>query len=58
MWDEAGALKALDAEECVVCESTKEIYVVVTLHGKKDLHLPCCSPECAEVLAEIIAETA
>lgn len=57
-WDKKGALKALDSEKCFVCESIKPVYVVVTLHGKKDMHLPCCSPECAEVIAEIVAEMA
>lgn len=52
-WDKAGAIKALDAKECIVCEKFKPVYVVVTVHGKKDLHLPCCSSECAEILAEI-----
>lgn len=52
-WDKAGAIKALDAKECIVCEKFKPVYVVVTVHGKKDLHLPCCSSECAETLAEI-----
>lgn len=54
-WDRSGALKALDSEECVVCESIKPVYVVVTMHGKKDLHLPCCSHECAEIIADLIA---
>lgn len=57
-WDKTGALNALDSKECVVCESIKPVYVVVTMHGKKDLHFPCCSHECAEILAGLIAEMA
>ena len=46
-WDKKGAEQALEAKECIVCELKKPIEVVVTMHGKKDLHLPCCSNECA-----------
>ncbi|MEQ2529761.1 hypothetical protein WMO40_24165 [Bacillaceae bacterium CLA-AA-H227] len=55
-WDKKGAIKALDTGECFVCKEVKPVYVVVTLHGKKDLHIPCCSNECAAVVAEVATE--
>lgn len=55
-WDKPGALKALDSKECFICGDTKETFVVVTMHGKKDLHFPCCSQKCADVVAEVILE--
>lgn len=55
-WDKKGAIKSLKAEKCFICGSVKPVYVVVTMHGKKDLHFPCCSQECAEVIADVMAE--
>jgi hypothetical protein len=55
-WDKKGAVKALDTKECFICQRTKPVYVVVTMHGKKDLHFPCCSQECADVVAEVMME--
>lgn len=55
-WDKKGAIKALDTKKCFVCGDVKPIYVVVTLHGKKDLHFPCCSQECADVVGEVAME--
>ena len=55
-WDKKGAIKALDSGECMVCGKIKPVYVVVTIHGKKDLHFPCCSQECAEIVAEVALE--
>lgn len=51
-WDKKGAINTLDAKKCFVCEEFKPIYVVVTLHGKKDIHIPCCSEECLNVVSE------
>lgn len=55
-WDKKGAVKALKAEKCSVCEQVKEIHVVVTMHGKQDLHFPCCSSECQDTLQQIMFE--
>lgn len=55
-WDRKGARKALKSQECYICGSRREIQVVVTMHGKKDLHFPCCSEECAGVVADVMAE--
>lgn len=59
-WDKAGALKALDSKKCFVCEAVKPVYVVATVHGKKDLHFPCCSEECLDIFSnmymQILAE--
>jgi hypothetical protein len=55
-WDKKGAIKALDVGKCQVCGDLKPVFVVVTLHGKKDLHIPCCSNECAAVVAEVAKE--
>ena len=55
-WDKQGAVKALDANECFVCKRVKPVYVVVTVHMKKDLHFPCCSEACSGLLAEWIGE--
>jgi len=55
-WDKKGAINALEAKRCTICEQIKPVHVVVTHHGKKDVHLPCCSSECMEVVAEILAE--
>ena len=55
-WDKKGAVKALNTKECFVCKSVKPVHVVVTVHGKRDLHIPCCSEECMEVVAEVVME--
>lgn len=55
-WDRKGALKALKAEKCSVCQAVKPVYVVVTMHGKKDLHFPCCSQDCADIVGQIMLE--
>lgn len=55
-WDSEGALKALKAERCIVCEKVKPVHVVVTHHGVKDLHLPCCSDDCMMIVTEVITE--
>lgn len=55
-WDKMGAIKALDSGKCMVCGEVKPVYVVVTMHGKKDLHFPCCSQECAEIVYEVLLQ--
>ena len=59
-WDKKGAIKALDAKKCFVCESVKPVHVVATVHGKQDLHFPCCSDKCLEnfsiMCMQILAE--
>ena len=49
-WDKEGAINALDSQECFVCGCNRPIYVVATVHGKQDLHFPCCSTKCLEEL--------
>lgn len=49
-----GIRKAMNSKKCIVCGSRKEIKVVVTHHGIHDLHLPCCSNDCMEVVADVI----
>lgn len=55
-WDKEGAINALDSKKCFVCESVKPVHVVATVHGKQDLHFPCCSPKCLENLQEMLME--
>lgn len=55
-WDKMGAIKALESGKCMVCGKIKPIYVVFTMHGKKDLHIPCCSDECLEIVYEVILD--
>lgn len=55
-WNKKGAVKGLKAKRCFVCEEIKPIHVVVTIHGKEDMHCPCCSEECMEIVVEILAE--
>ena len=55
-WDKKGAIKSLKAEKCFICRENKPVHVVVTLHGKKDLHFPCCSKECMEIVSMATAE--
>ena len=55
-WDKEGALGNLGIKKCEVCEEIKPVYVVVTLHGKKEMHFPCCSKECMEILSSLATE--
>lgn len=55
-WDKKGAVDSLGTKKCSVCEKIKPVHVVVTVHGHKDLHFPCCSNECMEVVAVVAAE--
>lgn len=57
-WDKKGAINALDSKKCFICESVKPVHVVATVHGKKDLHFPCCSPECLEIFYGMYLEIA
>lgn len=48
---------ALKAKVCYLCECKMDgAFVVATMHGKKELHFPLCSPGCLEEMGDIIGE--
>lgn len=52
------AIKDLKVGKCMVCESVKPVHVVVTIRDDKgnSLQIPCCSNECACILAVVLME--
>lgn len=49
--------EALKANVCYLCQTKMNgAYVVATMHGKSDLHIPLCSKQCLEEYGEILAE--